>query len=353
MLIGFFTDSYFPTIDGVTYTIATWKTRLEKRGHELVIYYPANDDYTPAENEIPCFSISNPFYSGYRIPFPTYGIEDFDLVHVHSPVVLGIQGLLTAKRRSIPAVYTHHTPLEEYFDQTLPGFAADPLGRLYMNWETFFLSKFDVVTTNTDTIGRDVETTQLPVGVDMEFFRPSDPLFTDQRPIIGYSGRLSKEKRVGELLELAETMDAKFLIVGEGPKKPHLMSEAPDNVEFHDFLPRAELPRFYSSLDAFTTASRGDTLGLSTLEANACGTPVVAPDVSPFTTTIGERNGILYASGDTADFRAKTLAVLHSDWDTRTAVRQYSLQRTMRKLEAIYRSLLSSTPSSAHVNRNC
>lgn len=339
MLIGFFTDSYFPTIDGVTYTIATWKTRLEQRGHELVIYYPANSDYTPAENEIPCFSIPNPFYPGYRIPFPTYGIEDLDLVHAHSPVVLGIQGLLTAKRRSIPAVYTHHTPLEKYFDQALPRSVVDPLGRLYASWETSFLSKFDVVTTNTGAIDRDIETTPLPVGVDMEFFRPTEPLFTDEKPIIGYSGRLSKEKNIEELLELAATMDARFIIIGEGPKKSHLLSTAPENVEFYDFLPRAELPRFYSSLDAFTTASKGDTLGLSTLEANACGTPVVAPDVAPFVTTIGDRNGSLYVSGDIADFKAKTLEVLHDDRSTRRAVRQYSLTRTMRELEGIYRSL--------------
>jgi len=46
------------------------------------------------------------------------------------------------------------------------------------------------------------------------------------------------------------------------------------------------------------TASTGDTLGLSTLEANACGTPVVAADVPPFDQTIGPENGARYAHGD-------------------------------------------------------
>ena len=46
MRIGFFSDSYFPEIDGVTYTLKSWKKELEGRGHEVYIIYP-NGDYEP------------------------------------------------------------------------------------------------------------------------------------------------------------------------------------------------------------------------------------------------------------------------------------------------------------------
>jgi len=40
MKIGFFTESYFPKFDGVTYTLKAWKERLEERGHEVYIIFP-------------------------------------------------------------------------------------------------------------------------------------------------------------------------------------------------------------------------------------------------------------------------------------------------------------------------
>ena len=53
MKIGFFTDTYFPQINGVTYTISLWKKELEKLGHEVFVYYPDDESYTPARNEVP------------------------------------------------------------------------------------------------------------------------------------------------------------------------------------------------------------------------------------------------------------------------------------------------------------
>jgi len=82
-----------------------------------------------------------------------------------------------------------------------------------------------------------------------------------------------------------------FLIVGEGPQKEQLVEDAPENVKFMEFLDREKLPEFYSGIDLFITASTGDTLGLSPLEANACGTPVVAPNVYPFNNTMKSQNG--------------------------------------------------------------
>ena len=40
MRIGFFTDSYFPGIDGVTYTIDLWRDELEAAGHDVYVRHP-------------------------------------------------------------------------------------------------------------------------------------------------------------------------------------------------------------------------------------------------------------------------------------------------------------------------
>lgn len=341
MRIGFFSDSYFPEIDGVTYTLKTWKEELEERGHEVYIVYP-DGDYNPSENEIPVHSVSNPFYSGYNIPLPTLkDFPDLDIVHCHSPGTVGIQGLIYAKRNDIPSVYTHHTPLEEYFEQHLPSKKiAALLGKMYVPMESWYLRRFDKVTANTEDINRKVETNSLPVGIDTDFFQPTEERFGFQEPTIGYSGRMSNEKNVNEICRLAEeNPEWNFVLVGEGPKRETLADNSPENIEFKDFLERPQLPKFYSSLDVFVTASTGDTLGLSTLEANACGTPVVSPDIHPFDRTIEEGNGLRYKKGDLDDFTEKVENALNSEWETRNEVKEYSLDRSMKKLLEIYSSV--------------
>ena len=349
MRIGFFTDSYFPTIDGVTYTLKLWRNRLEKAGHEVWIIYP-DGDYQPAALELPVKSLPNPFYPGYRVGLvrrPST-LPAFDIVHAHGPGPVGLLGLYYARTHDTPSVYTHHTPIEEYFHQSIRSRrVAAVLKRLYVPIENRVLGQFDTVTTSTAQMNRDVDPIKLPVGVDLEFFRPRETASLDGQTLIGYSGRLSMEKNVSEILRVAERLSAcDFLIVGEGPQRETLEVQAPDNVVFRDFLPRERLPEFYSALDVFVTASTADTLGLSTLEANACGTPVAAADVPPFVETIGPENGARFEYGNTAAMAAAIERCLAGTWETRRGVEQYSVSRTIRDLEAIYAELQNPATSS-------
>lgn len=347
MRIGFFTDSYFPEIDGVTYTLKLWKERLEEKGHEVFIIYPESSEYEPEENEIPVSSISNPFYEGYNIPisirsknFP----DNLDIVHCHSPASIGVAGRLHAYRNNISTVYTHHTPLEEYFIQAVKNrLIANLLGKIYVPLENQLLKSFDRVTASTDKIPRNVETNKLAVGIDLEFFQPQNNSFVNEleleKPIIGYSGRLSPEKNIDEVIEIADEVKGSYLIVGEGPQKEKLIKKAPDNVKFMDFLDREKLPEFYSGIDLFITASTGDTLGLSPLEANACGTPVVAPNVYPFNNTLNSQNGEKFSREKERDMISKINKTLKGDYNTREAVNRYSLSETIDQLEELYRGL--------------
>jgi len=348
--VGFFTDSYFPEIDGVTYTLELWRDRLRGAGHEVSVIYPGAD-YEPGAGEYPVRSLPNPFYQGYRIPTlrRTSTLPDLDVVHCHGPGPIGMLGRYYARKHDVPAVYTHHTPIEEYFDQAVGSARLGGLlGRVYVPWENAFLDSFDVVTASTSRIDRDVEPVELPVGIDTDYFSPRDrrprDLFPDgwpaDRPVIGYSGRISNEKNVAEVLRVAEALpEYRFAVVGEGPYRERIEAAAPENVTVRDFLPREELPHFYSAIDAFVTASTADTLGLSTLEANACGTPVVAADVPPFDATIGPENGRRFPFGDVAAMAEAIETTLEQSLDTRGAVEQYAVSRTLTQLQTIYRDV--------------
>ncbi|AHG01500.1 glycosyl transferase family 1 (plasmid) [Halostagnicola larsenii XH-48] len=355
MKIGFFTDSYFPEIDGVTYTIQLWREKLEEMGHEVYVVYP-DGDYDPGDREVPVRSLPNPFYAGYRIPLfrrPST-LPDLDIVHCHGPAPVGMLGRYYARKHEIPTIYTHHTPLEEYFHQNVRfESVAQALSKCYVPLENSFLESFEIVTASTARIERTVNHVQLPVGIDMEFFQPTDEVWYSSvdKPVIGYSGRLSMEKNVDDILRVAGKLpEYEFVIVGEGPYRSRLEANAPDNVELRDFLPREELPTFYSSLDAFVTASTADTLGLSTLEANACGTPVIAADVPPFDQTIGPDNGSRFEYGNIAEMADTIESCLETDRETRTAVERYDVRRTLEHLDHLYRSMQTSadeTPTAA------
>jgi glycosyltransferase involved in cell wall biosynthesis len=344
LTIGFFTDSYFPEIDGVTYTLRLWRERLEERGHEVYIVYPGSKRYDPEEGEIPVRSLPNPLYRGYNIGIPLgYGkLPELDVVHCHGPAFVGRLGRRYAAKEGIPKVYTHHTPIEEYVEQAIYSKRlADLIGRIYVPIENRFLSKFDVVTASTGRMDRDVEAEKLTVGIDTDFFRPQDSSFVDgmdlDRPVVGYSGRVSREKNIDHLCRFAEGFEGTVVIVGEGPDRPRIEGMAGKNVEVMDFLDRERLPEFYSGLDVFATASTGDTLGLSTLEANACGTPVVAADVEPFNRTIGSENGERFEFGDTDDMLRAVERALNNDYRTRSAAEEHRIDETIEMLERIYR----------------
>ena len=339
MNIGFFTDSYFPGIDGVTYTIQSWRDRLEARGHEVYVVYPKSS-HEPDDHEIPGPSLPNPFYRQYRVPtFRRLStLPDLDVVHCHGPASTGLMGLRYAQRYGARSVYTHHTPVEDYFVQGLKSKRlASAVGRAYVAYENRFLNAFDCVTASTSRIRRDVEPYRLPVGIEMDRFRPREnarvtATATDGgpsaggAPVVGYSGRMTRKKNVDETVRLAARLpEVRFELVGEGPVRDELEADAPDNVRFHDFLPREELPDFYAALDVFVTASTCDTLGLSTLEANACGTPVAAADVAPFDETIGPENGARFAFGDLDDMERAVRDCLDGDRDTRSAVERFSV----------------------------
>jgi 1,2-diacylglycerol 3-alpha-glucosyltransferase len=339
MKIGFFTDSYFPEIDGVTYTIKLWRAELERQGHEVYVVYP-DGDYDPEDGEIPVKSLPNPFYEGYRIPLfrrPST-LPDLDVVHCHGPASVSILGRYYAWKHDLPTVYTHHTPVEEYFDQGVKfQSVADALAKVYLPMEQNFLQSFDAVTASTERIDRNIDHIPLPVGIDMDFFEPTQERWYENRTVIGYSGRLSKEKNVGEILRVAQRLpEYDFVVVGEGPYADPLKQDPPENVQFRDFLPREELPLFYSSIDTFVTASTADTLGLSTLEANACGTPVAATDAPPFDETIGAENGERFEYGDLGAMVDAIENCLETDRDTRAAVEQYDVRGTIDQLVYLY-----------------
>lgn len=133
------------------------------------------------------------------------------------------------------------------------------------------------------TVGVPIE--RVPLGVDLDTFRPSPlPVPGDELRLVHF-GRLSREKSphlaVATAVELHRRGVAVRLdVYGEGPHRDELetiASSAP--VTFHGFVDgRADLARRVAAADVALSVCPGETFGLAVLEALACGTPVVTAD---------------------------------------------------------------------------
>lgn len=141
MRIGLFTDTYRPTINGITYVVDTLKQRLEEQGHEVFIFCPArsldpNKHAGPEEDgHVTRFrSFSSGFFDSFDIslflpPKQLKQIDDMqlDVIHVFTPSQIGLLGIQAAVKYDIPLIIQYSTDLYEFVENypaVLPGALA-------------------------------------------------------------------------------------------------------------------------------------------------------------------------------------------------------------------------------------
>lgn len=129
------------------------------------------------------------------------------------------------------------------------------------------------------------------IGIDTEVFRPDDKVkqkirwnIPDGKISVLYVGRFSKDKGIYDLVDVIKTLDTLdegrffFHLVGAGPEENRLRQLLnKDNFRITPYIEsQQELASVYNSADVFISCSTSDTYGISVLEAQACGVPVVA-----------------------------------------------------------------------------
>ncbi|MFB6304030.1 MAG: glycosyltransferase [Haloferacaceae archaeon] len=363
-----FTDTYHPTVNGVTYTVAAWRDRWTARGGRMDVVYPGVDGYDPAPGEHPVPSLPFPYYDGFRLGLPRLPRAvrrlDVDVVHAHTPFALGLDALRLARKRDAAVVANYHTPTGEYADYlTDREWAEDAIAGVSERYERWFFGRADAVVAPSEATRRHLESVVpsarievVPNGIDLDRFRPVDPTdfrerhgLDGDRPLIGYTGRHGYEKRLSDLVDAGARLDATVVFGGDGPARDDLEARARAtgaDARFLGFLDRDALPAFYSALDAFVFPSPVETQGLVALEAMACGTPVVGADEGALADTVDEgETGYRYETGDVAalvDAVRRTLDERGRLSEACLARREETgVDRAVDRLAAVYRSLES------------
>jgi len=99
-----------------------------------------------------------------------------------------------------------------------------------------------------------------------------------------------------------------------------------DHVVFLGYVPRRELPAYYSMAELFIFPSITETQGLVTIEAMLCGTPVVGiNEMGTAEVMKGEKGGLL-SSNDVVEYSEKVACLLKNQ-DLRTRKSQEAIER--------------------------
>lgn len=117
---------------------------------------------------------------------------------------------------------------------------------------------------------RDSEVIYPPVDVDsFEVNREKDDYFVTANRLVPY-------KKTRLLVEAFNGMpDKKLVVIGDGPDYEAIKKIAGDNIEMKGFIAKEDLVNYLRNAKAFVYAAVED-FGISPVEAQACGTPVIA-----------------------------------------------------------------------------
>jgi glycosyltransferase involved in cell wall biosynthesis len=165
-------------------------------------------------------------------------------------------------------------------------------------------------------------------GLDHATYRRINGLDRYTSPTIVHFGRMRKYKSIDVVIKAfkyirAELPDARLLIIGGGPEKDELVGLARslglgDSVRFTGVLKTEELVTILNQAHLFLNASPKEGWGLTVVEANACGVPVIASDRPGLRDSVKDgETGFLVEYGDVRAFAARSMELLRDPqlWD--------------------------------------
>ncbi|MBQ8985167.1 glycosyltransferase [Candidatus Saccharibacteria bacterium] len=375
MKIAFFSDCYLDLTGGIVTTITAQKKELEKRGHTVYVFsssYPKSPEERQKlakENIFPvkscCFIgrgitpiARRPKIIERQLEKEHPELKDFDVFYVHYEAGCSIAGLRLGKKYQIKTIQVMHGR-EDIGEQNLIPAGLRTITALLLNWfhswylphhikipkneelaPTIAASKMwslmvnhaanaDLVLTPSEhfkiklvKMGLKRPAKVLPNGVEDSLFisnlTPKALLPGETMKIIWHS-RVSKEKRILPFLQALELVNGKYRldVYGDGNdlsraqkyvKARHL------NVKFHGPKPFSKIyPEIIKSHLDVLVSYHFDTFGMTLIEAESAGTPVLYVD--PDLKEIAPSAGSILTSGPSRESIAASLEELMKNPD--------------------------------------
>jgi len=365
--------------------------RLAQRGHQVMVIEPAKSMNSSSRIQngvrvemVPALHASLMHPDVYLTPFPATHVRKLmrefqpDVVHIQDHYFLCSAVVNEARKLHIPVVGTNHFLPENLL----------PFLRKFPNLQNIFalplwammlavFNKLDMATTPSQTAARILQSQKIHIpvhaisnGVDTNRFQPdpeTDRLgirrkykLAPDKTLLLYVGRLDGEKRLDTLLDAVALLprdDYQLAIAGHGLYEQTLRRQTQAlglerRVNFIGFADPNDLSSLYNSADIFVMPSPEELQSIATLEAMACGKPILAADARALPELVKpEVNGYLFRACDPED-AARQMEKLLNVPDQWAAMGQasferaqgHSLQSTIQYFEADYGTVMEKIP---------
>ena len=325
--IALFSGNYNITVDGANKALNRLVGYLLSQGAQVRIYSPTVDhpDMAPVGDLVSLPSVPIPTRSEYRLSSGVNARIKRDLaafnpnvLHVSAPDVSAHRAVTWARRRGLPVVASVHTRFETYLRYYHLGW-AEPL---LLAIQRRFYRRCNALVAPSESMVQVLREQRMNAdigiwsrGIDRTIFNPQRRDLAWRRAlglrdddyVIGFLSRLVMEKGLDVFCDAIDRLQAsgvphRVLIVGEGPARDWFAARLPEAV-FTGFLDGADLGRAVASMDTMFFPSETEAFGNVTLEAMACGVPVVAAAATGSENLIDDgRSGRLIAPGVVADY---------------------------------------------------
>jgi len=258
--------------------------------------------------------------------------EKYDVLHSHY-WISGKVAMPVAKKFGIPLAHTMHTMARVKNMNLAEGERPEPMIRV--QGETQVVAAANALIANTDAeaaslvslyeacpdnvsvVSPGVDLYTFTVGSGRKAAREAVGLPQDAH-ILAFVGRIQPHKgpevlirAVAEMLNHSPHLRSKLITIimggasgsglGEVERLKDLVSwlNISDVVRFENPVPRAQIPQWYRAADLVCVPSYSESFGLVALEAQACGTPVVATAVGGLRTAVADGiSGVLVDGHD-------------------------------------------------------
>jgi glycosyltransferase involved in cell wall biosynthesis len=312
--VALFSGNYNYVRDGANQALNRLVGYLLRQGVKVRVYSPTVENPAfPATGDLVSIpAIPIPSREEYRLPIAIPGRVKRDLrqfnpnvVHVSSPDIVGHRAVTWARKNKIAAVASVHTRFDTYLAyyhlQALEPLARDIMRRFYHRCEVVMApAESTAVILRAQRMNRDIAIWAR--GIDRDQFNPErrDMAWRrslgigDDEMVIAFLGRVVMEKGLDVFADAIHAFASRglkhrVLVIGEGPARPWFQEQLPDAI-FTGELIGNDLSRALASADLLLNPSITEAFGNVTLEAMACGLPVIAAEATGNTNLV--RNSV-------------------------------------------------------------
>ncbi len=260
--------------------------------------------------------------------------------------------LVAAYMTDFPTVYVER-PFRKVVGKTLAS-AASRLcywycGKLYRRFDGMFALSANGGLAKLQSLGLDrIEV--VPLGVELGDFSPGrrDPQLRrrlgigDDQPLLVYAGRIDGEKRVQLLIDafrlLPDELGAHLILIGDGPLRDSILELGDPRIHALGYVrDRSELARWLATADIYVSGMADETFGVSIVEAQASGLPVVGVAAGAMVDRVTPEIGRLGPVDDAPAMARNIVELWNADRATMAEIaqhhaRQYSWDRSMSDL---------------------